>query len=46
MGQGTRYLLPEKSLLIAVGAAHLPGKEGVIELLRREGYTVDPIKNQ
>ena len=39
-------LLPGKSLLIAVGAAHLPGKEGVIELLRREGYTVDPIKNQ
>jgi uncharacterized protein len=39
-------LLPGKSLLIAVGAAHLPGKDGVIELLRREGYTVDPIKNQ
>jgi uncharacterized protein len=39
-------LLPGKSLLIAVGAAHLPGKEGVIELLRREGYIVDPIKNQ
>jgi uncharacterized protein YbaP (TraB family) len=39
-------LLPRKSLLIAVGAAHLPGKEGVIQLLRREGYTVDPIKNQ
>jgi len=38
-------LLPGKSLLIAVGAAHLPGKEGVIELLRREGYTVDPVKN-
>jgi hypothetical protein len=39
-------LLPGKSLLIAVGAAHLPGKEGVIELLRRKGYSVDPIKNQ
>jgi hypothetical protein len=39
-------LLPGKSLLIAVGAAHLPGKVGVIELLRREGYTVDPVKNQ
>ena len=38
-------LLHGKSLLIAVGAAHLPGKEGVIELLRREGYTVDPVKN-
>ena len=39
-------LLHGKSLLIAVGAAHLPGKDGVIELLRREGYTVDPIKNR
>jgi hypothetical protein len=39
-------LLPAKSLLIAVGAAHLPGKQGVIELLRKEGYTVDPVLNR
>lgn len=39
-------LLPKKSLLIAVGAAHLPGINGVIDLLRKEGYTVDPVKNQ
>jgi uncharacterized protein YbaP (TraB family) len=36
-------LMPEKSLLIAVGAAHLPGKQGVIELLRKKGYTVEPV---
>jgi uncharacterized protein YbaP (TraB family) len=36
-------LLPDRSLLIAVGAAHLPGKQGVIELLRKEGYTVEPV---
>jgi uncharacterized protein YbaP (TraB family) len=36
-------LLPVKSLLIAVGAAHLPGTQGVIELLRKEGYTVEPV---
>jgi hypothetical protein len=36
-------LLPDKSLLIAVGAAHLPGKQGVIELLRKEGYTVEAV---
>lgn len=36
-------LMPDKSLLIAVGAAHLPGKQGVIELLRKEGYTVEPV---
>jgi len=39
-------LLPQKSLLIAVGAAHLPGKGGVIDLLRKEGYTVEPVQNQ
>ena len=38
-------LLRKKSLLIAVGAAHLPGKGGVIDLLRKEGYTVEPVKN-
>ena len=39
-------LLPQKSLLIAVGAAHLPGKGGVIDLLRKAGYTVEPVQNQ
>ena len=29
--------------LIAVGVGHLPGKEGLINLLRREGYRVKPI---
>ncbi len=29
---------------IAVGAAHLPGKEGVLNLLRKQGYTVDAVK--
>jgi uncharacterized protein len=38
-------LLPRQSLLIAVGAAHLPGDQGVISLLRKEGYTVEPVKN-
>jgi len=27
----------------AIGAAHLPGEKGVIELLRKKGYTVEPI---
>jgi len=38
-------LLGKKSLLVAVGAAHLPGTSGVIALLRKEGYTVEPVKN-
>jgi len=31
------------STFIAVGAAHLPGKTGVIELLKAQGFTVEPI---
>jgi uncharacterized protein YbaP (TraB family) len=30
-----------KSLFIGVGAAHLPGNQGLIDLLRKEGYTVE-----
>lgn len=32
--------------LFAVGAAHLPGEEGVLNLLRQEGYTLTPIKTE
>ncbi|PWT77018.1 MAG: hypothetical protein C5B59_05135 [Bacteroidetes bacterium] len=39
-------LMPQKSLLIAVGAGHLPGEKGVISLLRQKGYTVSPILNK
>jgi uncharacterized protein YbaP (TraB family) len=41
-----KELLPEKSLLVAVGAGHLPGKEGCINLLREQGYKVTPVKNK
>jgi uncharacterized protein YbaP (TraB family) len=41
-----KTLLPGKALLIAVGAGHLPGEKGVINLLRKEGYTVSPIENK
>ncbi|PBQ34412.1 hypothetical protein CNR22_22410 [Sphingobacteriaceae bacterium] len=36
-------VLKTKALFSGVGAAHLPGDEGVIELLRKKGYTVEPI---
>lgn len=39
-------LLPKKSLVIAVGAGHLPGEKGVINLLRKEGYKLSPIDNK
>jgi uncharacterized protein len=41
-----KKLLPEKALVIAVGAGHLPGNKGVINLLRKEGYTVTPVENK
>lgn len=41
-----KSLLPDKSLLIAVGAGHLPGQKGVINLLRKEGYKVTPVENK
>jgi uncharacterized protein YbaP (TraB family) len=36
-------LIQNKPSFIAVGAAHLPGKEGVLNLLRESGYTVTPV---
>lgn len=40
-----KILMPEKKLLIAVGAGHLPGEKGVINLLKRAGYTVTAVDN-
>lgn len=39
-----KVLMPEKKLFVAVGAGHLPGEQGVISLLRKEGYKVTPIR--
>ena len=36
-------IIPRESMLVAVGAGHLVGKDGLIELLRRDGYTVEPM---
>ena len=32
------------TLFVGVGAAHLPGERGVIELLRKKGYRLRPVK--
>jgi uncharacterized protein YbaP (TraB family) len=41
-----KILMIDKSLVIAVGAGHLPGEKGVINLLRKAGYTVTPVANK
>ncbi len=39
-------LMKEQSLVVAVGAGHLPGPKGVINLLRKAGYKVEPVANE
>ncbi len=36
-------IIDKGNAFIAVGALHLPGKEGIIELLRAKGYLVTPL---
>ncbi|HMK04596.1 MAG TPA: TraB/GumN family protein, partial [Ferruginibacter sp.] len=37
-------IIKKSSLFAGVGAAHLPGPRGIIELLRQKGYKLRPIK--
>jgi uncharacterized protein YbaP (TraB family) len=39
-------LFSSNSIVVAVGAGHLPGERGVINLLRKAGYTVEPVENK
>jgi hypothetical protein len=41
-----KTILPKNNIFIAVGAGHLVGKKGVLELLKQEGYTVRPLLNK
>jgi uncharacterized protein YbaP (TraB family) len=43
MAERARDYLDKGSAFIAVGALHLPGQEGLVELLRQKGYKVSPI---
>lgn len=36
-------LIKDKSAFIAVGAGHLPGETGILDLLERQGFTVNPV---
>ena len=40
-----KTLMANNGILIAVGAGHLPGDRGVINLLKKAGYTVEPVRN-
>ena len=36
--------IPVQRVLVAIGAAHLVGEHGLIELLQSHSYNVEPIK--
>lgn len=37
-------MMPERAALVCVGAGHLPGDQGLLQLLRARGYTVEPMQ--
>lgn len=39
-----KTMMPERACLICVGSGHLPGTQGLLQLLRNEGYTVEPVQ--
>ena len=39
-------IFADNSAVIAVGAGHLPGEKGVINLLKKAGYKVEPMENK
>ncbi|MEO6233102.1 MAG: TraB/GumN family protein [Ferruginibacter sp.] len=39
-------IMKNESVFVAVGAGHLVGNEGLINLLRKEGYTLKPLFNK
>lgn len=45
MAHNMDSLMKKHILFTAIGAAHLPGNEGVINMLRAMGYTVEAVKS-
>ena len=41
-----KLIMKTYNVFVAVGAGHLVGKQGLIALLRKEGYTVKPLLNK
>lgn len=41
-----KEIMKNESVFVAVGAGHLVGEKGLINLLRKEGYKVEPLENK
>lgn len=41
-----KNILSKSNIFIAVGAGHLAGEKGLIQLLKNEGYTMKPVYNK
>ncbi len=41
-----KKIMKKESVFVAVGAGHLTGDDGLINLMRKEGYKVEPLVNQ
>jgi hypothetical protein len=43
MADSLLQLLEQDTVFAAVGALHLPGEQGLINILRRHGFVLDPL---
>ncbi|MEO5908878.1 MAG: TraB/GumN family protein, partial [Ginsengibacter sp.] len=41
-----KEIMKKESVFVAVGAGHLIGEEGLINLLKTQGYKVEPLENK
>ncbi len=37
------YIHSNKTIFVVVGAAHVVGKDGILQILRRKGYFIKPL---
>ena len=43
MAESLLHLFENKTVFVAVGALHLPGEEGLLNILRQHGYVLSPL---
>ncbi len=44
MAERIQTMINKQQIFIAVGAGHLPGREGIISLLKDAGYNIEPVR--